>query len=144
MNNLVFSPLVLISLAALPVIVSAAVVSVFLDQQKRRHNFEIQVEYEKLGMKWPKQAPKLRMLESIAMTIVGLLIGEIGGIMLVSYIGMIHFHYTPGRNATEFMLGFLVLGAVFFLAAGLATVILGVRGVSANIRYMHCEREIKV
>lgn len=115
------------------VFITAVIIAAFFDQQERRHRLELQIEYEKLGKKMPPAAPKLPMLESIANIVVGIILLETGGLALWGLLGTIGVlgGDLVARTAplqTDFSAG--------LLAGGIALVILGVKGIRANRRYI--------
>jgi hypothetical protein len=114
------------------ILIVAVVISAFFDQQQRRHNLELQVEFEKLGRIMPKERPKLPMLESIANVLVGLILFEIGALSLWAFLSVL-------GNAGQIVMRLHPAGEIdsiaSLLAAGIALMILGLKSVSANLAF---------
>ncbi|MCL5268305.1 MAG: hypothetical protein M1469_09415 [Bacteroidetes bacterium] len=114
------------------IFITAVIVSAFFDQQQRRHKTELQIEYEKLGKKIPAEPSKLPMLESIANVVVGLILLEIGGLTLwemLSTIGIL------GGDVTSKTAPLQTDFSAALLAGGITLIILGTKGVLANLRF---------
>lgn len=117
----------------LAVIIEAVFISAFFNQQERRHRFELEIEYGKLGRKMPVDPPKLPMLESIANIVVGFILAEIGGSSLWAFF---HFLGDPRNTPMKFHLWRqMVVAEVIMLAGGIALMMLGIRSVRANLKF---------
>ena len=119
---------------SIAIFIVAVIISAFFDQQERRHKLELQIEYEKIGKKMPQEPPKLQMLESIANIMVGLLLAEIGGVGVWTFLYAVKH---AGQIVSQSKVG--VSGEVdclsAFLAGGIALMILGVKSVRANYKF---------
>lgn len=113
------------------IFILAVVISAFFDQQQRRHRLELQVEYEKLGRKMPEEPPKLPMLESLTNIVIGLILAEIGGLALWTVLDTARI---LGSDATGKILPTQTDFSAASLAGGIALIILGTKGVVANLR----------
>ncbi len=116
------------------IFIVAVIISAFFDQQERRHKLELQIEYEKLGKRMPKEPPKLPMLESVANIVIGLILAEIGGVGVWTFLYAVKH---AGQIVSQSKVG--VSGEVdclsAFLAGGIALMILGVKSVRANYKF---------
>ena len=112
--------------------VTAVLVSLVLQRQERRHQFELSQEYHRLGVEMPSAAPKIPRLESWLNVVLGIILSGFATLFLrMNFLRLREFADDP-RLAPH---GFEWELASVFLAAGIALVILGVRSLLRNKRY---------
>lgn len=125
-------------MSVLAVFIEAVIVSVVFERQERHHRLDLEIEYEKQGMKVPPRTSKLPLLESIANVVVGLMVAEFGGIFVWTILGMIRHAGGLGvkeRDLIQSILANEIYFAAAFLATGIALIILGIKSVRANLKY---------
>ena len=108
--------------------ITAVLVSIVFERQERRHNFELQLEYDRLGKKMPPAKPRLSLGVSWLNVLVGLVMIAIGIPMLMNQFMILDdprlLSRTPGMS----------IGAQFeyvavWLATSVALILLGLKSV---------------
>ncbi len=125
-------------MSILLVFIEALILSAVFERQERDHRLELEIEYEKQGMKAPLRVPKLPLLESVANVVVGLLVLEFGGIFVWTTLGMIRKAGkldAKGMGLIQHIMANQIIFAAAFLAGGIALVILGFKSIRVNMKY---------
>jgi hypothetical protein len=107
-------------------------VSLVLERQERRHQFEQRLEYERLHLSPPAPKPKLPLLESWLNVLVGLFLFSIGALVITNRLVILATEpssYSEVFEPVEFEV------VTVFLAGGIALMILGWKSVKLNRAY---------
>ncbi len=113
---------------------SAVVVAVILQHQERRHQNELALLYERLGMPMPPRGPRLRKGESWVHIVVGTTLLILGSLSLTTDIAVMKDIDVP-QAQWEF--------SAVMLAAGVTLSFLGLRSLRENKSYERTLRDQK-
>jgi hypothetical protein len=116
------------------VYITAILVSIILERQERRHNFELEMEYRRLGKSIPEPKPKLTMIQSFLNIVVGVVISGLGVLFFVSNFNIlrdlgsrVQTHYWQANDMWQW--------DAVILATGIALVVVGIKSVAMNRKY---------
>jgi len=107
------------------VVLAAVILTTIFDRQRRRHRFDEEWEYRRLGQAMPIPRPEIKMEESILNIVVGL--------FFTSFVGYLTWGFFGKPSHATLNLDPGSLGV--FLGLGTALVVLGIRAVVENLRY---------
>jgi ABC-type multidrug transport system permease subunit len=107
------------------IFVAAVTVVLVLERQKRRHIFEITLEYQKLLWELPMPEPRIPMLESWLNALLGVVMAAFGVLMLLTFLQVPADKAVPGWGNT----------VALFLASGIALTVVGGMAVWQNFAY---------
>lgn len=113
--------------------ITAVLISLVLERQERRHLFELNLEYRRLGKTMPPPKPKLPMLESWLNVVLGLfLMFGLGLLFLWTNFSMLKYSAKnpalgPHQSEWDF--------TATILATGVALTFLGIRSLILNYRH---------
>jgi hypothetical protein len=113
---------------------SAVVVAVALRHQERRHQTELALLYERLGMSVPPRRPKLHKGESWVHIVVGTFLVILGSLTLATNIAVMKEVEVP-KAQWEF--------SAVMLATGMTLFFLGLRSLKENKNYERALRDQK-
>ncbi len=114
--------------------ISTVVVAVALRHQERRHQTELALLYERLGMSIPVRGPKLRKGESWVHIVVGTFLVILGSLTLATNISVMKEVEVP-KAQWEF--------SAVMLATGMTLFFLGLRSLKENKNYERALRDQK-
>jgi hypothetical protein len=113
--------------------ITAVLISMMFERQERRHRFELELEYERLGKKLPPPKPRLSVPTSWLNVIVGAIMGIVGIPMLLSQFAVLQLssHLTKPIDA---MMGAQFEMSAVWLATSIALILLGLKSVQQHRR----------
>jgi hypothetical protein len=113
--------------------ITAVLVSMMFERQERRHRFELELEYERLGKILPPPKPRLSAPTSWLNVIVGTVMGIMGVPMLLSQFAVLRLssHLTKPHDA---MMGAQFEMSAVWLATSIALILLGLKSVRQHRR----------
>lgn len=111
-------------------------VSIVLERQERRHQFEQRLEYERHGQTLPPSKPKLPMLESLLNIFLGVFLVTLGILFTATTIST-----STMPHLRDSQLPSILEVSAVFLAGGFALIILGWKGVRLNKAYQRQLRD---
>lgn len=114
---------------------SAVVVAIILRRQERRHQLELMIAYQRLGMPLPLHRPKLQKSECWLNLVLGGFLTVGGTSFLAIYANMVREHLQIPTMQWEF--------SATMLAAGITLFILGARSLQENKNYERALRDQK-
>ncbi len=118
------------------VYVTAILVSIILERQQRRHNFELAMEYRNLGKSIPQQKPKLTLIQSFLNIVVGVVVAGLGALFIVIHIRIVG-ELGNGVETHHWQANEVWQWEAVILATGIALVIVGIQSVMINRKHIH-------
>jgi hypothetical protein len=112
---------------------AAILISIMFERQERRHRFELELEYDRLGKKLPSVKPRLSVPVSWLNIMVGMVMAVIGIPMLLSQFAMLR-HSPHLMKANDAITGGQFEMSAVWLATSITLILLGLKSVQQHRR----------